>query len=245
MRLTRDQIVAAGLQKAGNTSLSTPASTWFQAWLDGVACRHDWRHLKTRYGPYTLAQAATYFDFGDAAASPALTNGTTDDRIVRVVRVKLADVGNTGFKGDLLTENDNDQEANQDPFFRNTGISGSPSNCLIEPAAAATAYTNIFRWRLSFTNKTDKAYQIAIVAQKLPAALEAATVCWYPNDETAIEAVNQWALFHQDDERWPMVQASLEAKAKVDAVVFNRPHGSQKLQLSRRVFRRSGGGHIR
>lgn len=224
--LTHDQLVSAGLELAGNTSLTSHASVWLNTWLRDVYMKHPWPFLQKRYGPISMTVGASAYAIGNGSG------GSVTDRIFRVKRVALADTVNTGFKGELNIGDEEDVEPWDDPAWIDTLSRGLGTEVFITSAGA-----DPFLWTLSFNKPLDRAYRILVTAQYLPGAVTTSGVPIYQNDETMIHAIYVKALKHQDDPRSFGEGQALQAMVAADRVALGRRHGA-RVNLSRRSFRR-------
>lgn len=192
--LTRDQIVTAGLGKAGNlsTALRTRIETEFQAWLDRQYSAWSWPFLKKRAVGLSLSSGATSLTIG------AGSGGVTLEIIRLVSPILFYTTDRTTVGKAPLVQVAGSNSVQFDETLQNSATwIGTPTSF------KARNGTVRGRWDLIPMPFPDRALNIAIDYYERPAALGASTVPIYPEDATMIQAVNALALVDQKGEDSP------------------------------------------
>lgn len=188
-QLTRAQIVSAGLNKAGDTSLTTLANTWFNAWLRSQYRAWPWPFLHRRSSAISLAAGTTSLSVG------AGSNGVTLEiqRILDPIRVGDSTYSTKKDARIVALVNgpqDYDENLNDPALTR-----GLPDRFKIRADSSLWG-----KWTLIPYPVPDKAYRIYLDYLEQPADISAdATVPLYPNDRTMIQAVLVDALQYMDE----------------------------------------------
>ncbi len=226
-RKTRDELVTEGLELAGDPSLTTRANFWLQSWLDTIYAQHSWSFLSRRFPRVDLLAAGTYADFGAGSGGTALD-------IARVNRIILTDGISDGYVGDAEVVFSDEMRAEDLPNRLRTAV-GQPDLFIVEAEG-----TTPCRWRLYPNQTPDRAYSLTVFANPRPAALSTSTIPEYPSDMTMVQAICTMAMWHLQDERFTTSEQKLEALTAKDVLIYGRKPGtSNKLQLSRKRFRRA------
>lgn len=233
-RLSRSEIIAAGLAKAGNNSaITTEAVRYFQATLDRVYAAHEWPFLVRTYD-VAIAAGQGAFLFGDGSPAPA----AIPLRIQSIKRARLAGATNDSFQGrELPLRLPSDLDPAAEPSWNDSTPGSAPTRLLVDSVPEMP-----HQWRLTLVPYPDTAYRLRVTAHFIPAALVFnSDIPAYPADETLIEMVVAWATFYNADEREAKVDSTIRPRVVADFIssgsASGRP-GTMQLSSRFRVTRR-------
>ncbi len=227
-QLTRATIVSEGLLKAGNTSLTTRANVWFNAWLRSTYRAWPWPFLHKRATGIALAQGATSLTFGNGSTETLEVQRVLDpiwvydSAYATRARARIRPVvGDVGLNLD---------ETINSP----TGNVGLPE--FFKVRASNTVWGT---WTLQPVRVPDKAYLLAVDYLVQPADISSdATVPVYPNDQTMIQCVCAHAWQYMGDERYGEGLQILASMVTDDRMKYGEVAGTNDMvSLDPGVFR--------
>ena len=231
-RLTRDELLTAGLGKMGNLSsaLNTRIATEFQAWLDRQYAGWSWPFLKKRASGISLSQGAT-----------SLTVGAGNGGITREIIKLISPLGYYTSNKSTIGKAPIVQSSNSASTFWDETLSNS-STFIGSPTQFKARHGSVRgSWDLIALPFPDQALLLAIDYYELPALLTGADVPIYPADATMIEAINALALVDQKGMDHPATQTAMEeagAKIARDRSTYGSvPGENDMLLLDSSVFR--------
>ena len=182
--MTRSTLVAAALNEAGNTSLTTLANGWLNDWLDSVAAGWPWPQIQRRIAGVALATATQSLSFGNGSAGVAL-------RVLRVIDPIWVYASDYSVKrrARVLPIHQSNMAWDESIHDPTTNI-GIPAQFKVRADTST-----LFKWSLIPTPVPDRALLLAIDYLCIPAQLTASgDVPWYPNDRTIRQAIKCGAL---------------------------------------------------
>jgi len=197
---TRTQIITAGLEKAGDTSLSTLAVTWFNAGLRSrLYAGWPWPFLQEPITGLVLGAGVT-----------SLTVGAGTNYALEIRRIM-----------DPIWVGDSTYQTRARARIRTlTGGSAETHEALIDPNQgrgtpiqfkARMDRTLWGRWKLIPYPVPDKAYLVHLDVIVQPADTTSdSDIPVYPNDETLIKLVEHAALEYMHGSNSPEAQAALD-----------------------------------
>lgn len=219
-QLTRAQIVSNGLQLAGDTSLTTLANTWLNAWLRAHYASWPWPYLHKRITGVALAAGTTSIDIG------AGSNGVTPEikRIISPLWLYSSTYSTARkltvratYGGDIGSE----EVVHDSATWR-----GTPELIRIR------AHTSTWgKWTLVPLPAPDRAYLLGIDYIEQPADLSSdSTVPICPSDRTMIQAVKQAALDYMGHRDEAMAEMQLlSAMATEDRLRYGEVAGTNDM----------------
>lgn len=225
--LTRAQLVSAGLNKAGNTDLTTLANVWFNAWLRSTYAAWPWPFLQRRITAVSLTTGATSLSLGNGS------NGVTAE-IQRIHDPIWIGQGTYSTRALARIRQLHGGDAEKDEYLRPSTEKGLCTEFKVRADSSSPG-----RWTLIPYPFPDKNYLLAIDYQERPAAISAdATVPPYPNDRTMIQAVICDALQYMKDPAYRDELEVLAAMVVDDRVKFGEVTGlNDELGLDPKTFR--------
>jgi hypothetical protein len=227
-QLSFASIVTNGLQKAGDTSLTTYANVWLNAFLRETYRDWPWPFLHKRTTGIALAAGTTSLSFGAGS-----TETLEVPRIFDPIKVYTAAYTGKGVaRIRQIIESDVDHDA---VFNDTTQGRGIPTTMKIQPDASLWG-----KWTLRPWPVPDKAYLLGIEYLIQPADISnTALVPMYPNDRTMILAVEAEALNHMHEAELAMAKFSALQQAVVqDRLRYGSAEGINEDQsLDDSVFR--------
>jgi len=230
-RLTRTELLTAGLGKMGNlsTALNTRITTEFQAWLDRQYAGWSWPFLKKRASGISLSAGATSLTIG--AGSGGITQEII--KLVSPIAFYTSD-RNTVGKAHIVQAEDADVYWDETLANSSTFV-GQPLKFKARHGAVRGT------WDLIPLPFPDKAYLLAIGYYQLPASLGASDIPIYPSDATMIEAIAALGTVDQKGPDHPASMAAMEeagAKVARDRSIYGSvPGENDLLLLDSSVFR--------
>lgn len=225
--LTRDTIVSEALQLAGDTSLTSRAEVWLNAWLRDEYRGWDWDFLR-RLTTISLASGAV-------SATMALTHPTKARPKDVYVHRPAGTIGATLAARKRLTKVGfiTGLEADRHPLLATTNDTGEPQRWGFDARDSAGL---IYVWP-----RADQAYSLDVEWYETPADPTGTGVPLYPSDEVMIQAVFARALDHMQDPRAQAEHAKLEMmKHRVRAVERDSAGQYGYAPLDSRYFRIGG-----
>lgn len=209
-RMTRTEIIEAGLNDAGDSSLSTPAVTWLNNWLRKTYEAWEWPFLKNFKTGLALAtgDASVTIGAGSGGVTRIITNifdpvylYNSGYTVRAVARLRKLYGGPAEIDPDII---DNASNRGQPQFFR-----------------ARLSTTTAGAWVLYPYPFPDKDYLLKIEYQFLPDALTVgADIPAYPNDATLVKAVEAAALNYMAASDPSFVRRAEAARAETQAAVL-------------------------
>jgi hypothetical protein len=202
---TRDEIITAGLQFAGNTSLSTLAQGWLNDWLRAIYSEGDWNFLRRDISGVALAAGTT-----------SLTVGVGSGGITPEIRKILAPIGvyrsDYSYKGKApLIQVDNNYDTLDERMMNTTLWRGAPTTFRVRMTAGTFG-----QWQLKPRPVPDRDYLLTFDYLEIPANLSTNTAPLYPGDETMVFAIAARAVLHMHGADSPKFQSfTAEVGAKV------------------------------
>jgi len=226
-RLTRDQIIAAGLAKAGHdNTITSTAATAFQAMLDDIYASFAWPFLRKR-AAVTMAAGQGAFDIGNGSGAPAAVT----EWVKSIMAIKVADTVSDSFAADLPLTDADGLSPNDEPAWHTS--TGTPQKMLREPK-----FGDPWKWTLTPVPAPEKAYRLLVEMHAIPAALSSGSaIPAYPFDDTLIEAVCAWAAFYNDDPRSVASDGKVAALLRADRVKLAP---TKRMGLDTQRFTRGG-----
>lgn len=224
-RLTRDEIVSEGQLLAGRDDNATASASWLQRWLDSVAASWPWPILQSEAVGISLAAGATSLLLGDG-------NGGITPKMNKLLdNIWIYDSTRTWRRRLRI------RHQLSSPYDRigATDQTGTPTEVRVFNTSHGT-------WTLYFDRIPDKAYLLTIPYIYVPAVLASgASVPWYPNDETMVQAVAFKNHEFYDGKDAPVTQAAQQMLASLvanDRIRFGSVNGiNDFLTLDPTVFR--------
>lgn len=202
--LTRTELIAAGMGKAGFSSTSAAAVAArvvveFQAWLDRQYNGWTWPFLKKRVTGLSLSAGATSLTVGSGS-------GGVTREIIKLISPVLFYTSDKAVRGKApIVQSAGDASLTYDETLADSStFRGSPQRF------KARHGTTRGTWDLVPLPFPDRALLLALDYYERPAALSTGTIPIYPEDETLISAIQALTLVDQKGIASPEAQAALD-----------------------------------
>lgn len=226
-QLTRDTIISEALLLAGNTSLTTRAKVWLNAWLRSQYRAHAWPFLIERASLIAMAADSLYVTVG------ANNGGITLEiqRIIDPIDVYTSDYA-TRMRARVVQLIGQDQSEMVE-------LNNPATNRGVPSAFRVRATTTWGAWKLVPNVVPDRACKLAFDYLYQPADLSTNVAPVYPNDETLIQAVYVQALKHMDKlDAWAQQFELLRTQQIADRAKYGIVDGTNDLwSLDSSIFR--------
>lgn len=218
---TRTEIIDAGLQLAGDTSLTTHAVTWLNAFLRETYRSWPWPFLHKRYTGLALGAGVTSLSFGNGS-----TEALEVPRIFDPIKVYTSDYRSKGkARIRQMVESDVDHDATYNDPAQGRGI---PTTFKIRADNTLWGKWTLYPWPVP-----DKAYLLGLEYLIQPADLSSgSSVPIYPSDETMILAVMVKGLEHMKEiEQYALKKGELREQVINDRLRYGSAEGVNEDQL--------------
>lgn len=221
---TRAEIVEEGMAVAGRDDLGDQANIWLQNWLNSVAASWDWQILRRES---EVSISAQLVDYGSGS-------GGISDMIYRVIDELWWYTTDRTSRGRIRVR---DQNSSPIERIQPTTITGIPLTVRITKPGFGVA-------RLSFDPAPDQTYKMLLPYQIIPGQMtDDASVPWFEDDETMVQAVAFMTLRYADGKDSPAtIAAQQELSALLNAArnrYGNGPGQNDRLYKDPAIFPRS------
>lgn len=234
--LTRAELVDEGTNLAGNSSLTTRANTWFNAWLRSQYRAWPWPFLQKRVSGVPLASASSSLLLGVGSGGVALEI----QRIIDPVQIHKADYSGRGLV--RIRQSSGSVIQNWDESTNN------PATNLGMPQVLKVVTDTVWgRWVLYPWPIPDVAYLLSFDYFEQPADMVQGSVGdvlvpIYPNDRTMIQAVYVDALKYEsageDSSSYRAELEVLAAMVRDDRLKYGEvPGTNDRTNLDSTVYR--------
>lgn len=184
--LTRTQLLAQAGLSAGNDQASGYVATWLDAWLKRTAKSWSWPLLRARVSDLAVASGTHYVDVGYGIATKLDGVTASTHHIHRLLGGQVwwyvASTFNprgVAYVRQLLGGNVDQDRSATDPSTR----PGMPSTVQVKNSADG-------KLTLYLDPVPDRALYLAFDVWHIPPSLaSSASIPWYPNDKTLLQAV--------------------------------------------------------
>ena len=226
-QLTTAQIISEGLLMAGDSSLTTRAERWLNAWLRSQYAGFAWPFL-LRSAEAALASSQNELTFGMGS------NGVTE-AIRRIVDpVHVYDDARTAYQQLRIR---NAIEATQEQLL--LGLQESQARG-VPTSVRVLADTSLWgRWTLKFDRWADRDLTVSINFYIQPADVSGTDVPLYPNDRTLMKAVEAETLRFKKADNYQNELEVLASMISDDRMKFGEvPGQNEDIGLDPLWFRR-------